>query len=484
MSLSLEALTTNLFSFGHYSLHHTHLSPITFLVTSKMRGNIIRLLVFIWIGFVLIVILSLASGILLLPFINNEQPGCYNISRRLRQASIVNTPFHNHNRSLVMGIQLERTTYKVPTVIDKNLIDWRDNPYNLNSNASQKGVPIFWHILKSGGTTVKLMYATCYNFVEACETGMMVEAIAKEEEKLKQLKDEEEKLQIQIDQLQTEGGTYDRHQEEIYKSQEIMFANMMQEKESYRIGDDNHTLRSLIELPLRIVDPGDGRKYVNVDITTPNGIQNAVNRGFASSHLADVMFTPLIVEATKMLLNEDSNRGRLFAVFRDPIERVTSIFYYLQKATWEPTYSPIYATWTIHDYAKSPVVESNWMVRSLVNKLEGPLEPDDVKVAMEILNKKCLVGLIDRMEESIMRFHRYFGFDNERSLNCAFEQYVSKEKGSRTEEQNSHSHPQIERKGETYRLLAEKNSLDIILYEYAILLFEDQGKWMKDQNLL
>lgn len=124
------------------------------------------------------------------------------------------------------------------------------------------------------------------------------------------------------------------------------------------------------------------------------------------------------------------------------------------------------------------------MVRSLVNKLEGPLDPDDVKIAKEILNQKCLIGLMDRMEESVLRFHEYFGFDNDAALNCALDQYTSKAKGSRTEEQNSHSHPLLDPKGETYKLLAKKNRLDIVLYEHAVRLFDEQGVWMKKNKLI
>lgn len=160
------------------------------------------------------------------------------------------------------------------------------------------------------------------------------------------------------------------------------------------------------------------------------------------------------------------------------------MFYYLQKATWEPTYNPIYATWSIDDYVNSPLVEGNWMVRSLVNKLEGPLDPDDVNVAKEILHRKCLVGLVDRMEESVVRFHAYFSFDNDVALQCALRQYTSKEEGSRTEEQNSHSHPELDTKGETYAILAKKNMLDIDLYNYATELFDEQGKWMKAYKMI
>lgn len=91
---------------------------------------------------------------------------------------------------------------------------------------------------------------------------------------------------------------------------------------------------------------------------------------------------------------------------------------------------------------------------------------------------------MDRMEESVLRFHAYFGWREEEALDCAKKQYISKSNGSRVEEQNSHSHPTLDPKGETYASLAKKNRLDIVLYEYAVRLFDEQGKWMRDQNLI
>ena len=172
------------------------------------------------------------------------------------------------------------------------------------------------------------MYATCYNFVEACETGGWIEAIGIEEENMKKLKDEEEMLKQQLD----GSSVLASQQEEIQKSQEIIFTNLMQQQNTQTAADDSESpqlLRRLQEqmqlplnLPLRIVDAGDGRKYVNVDVTTLTGIQNAVDRGFVSNDLADVMFTPLLVDATAKLLNGDGNKGRLFSIFRHPIDRV------------------------------------------------------------------------------------------------------------------------------------------------------------------
>ncbi|KAL7519898.1 hypothetical protein ACHAWX_004652 [Stephanocyclus meneghinianus] len=446
--------------------------------------------------------------------------------RHIHNTTSNSSSYHQKHRSLFLGIELEKKHFKLPNALERNLYNWNDRPPTINHSTNKlHETPLFWHILKSGGTTIKLMYATCYSFVEACETGGWIEAILQEEES-KRLQDQEEQMQQRQRQRQLHGLKNEElsHTHDTLKLQQsIQFDNMMDRQpkdlaSGLRSNEQLHiiqnrqhhdTLQRLLQqndeqdasvqqwqlwqpkdeqkpqkppLPLRIVDSGDGRNYVNVDVTTSTGIQDAADRGFLTSHLADVIFTPLLVEGATKLLDGEENRGRLFAMFRHPVDRVTSIFYYLQKATWEPTYHPVYSTWTIDDYVNSPICESNWMVRSLVNKLEGPLDPDDVKIAKEILSQKCLVGLMDRMEESVVRFHAYFGFGNDAALNCARQQYTTK--GSKVAEQNSHSHPALDPNGETYALLAKKNRLDIILYDHAVRLFAEQGTWMKEQKLI
>lgn len=246
--------------------------------------------------------------------------------RNLRQTT-ANTTIPSSNRTLLLGIQLERTTYKLPPVLDSHLVDWNERPSN-----EKKEIPIFWHILKSGGTTMKLMYATCYRFVEACETGGWIEAIVAQEEKtLKQL---DQQQQQQQDSSVNSKVVIDRHDEEIRKSQEIMMAGLMSQRkeEGHRFLLEQWELwqneaQQPNKLPLRIVDSGDGRKYVNVDVTTPSGIRNAYDRGFLGSKLtlANVIFTPLLVEVTGTLLDGESYRGRLFTVFRHPVDRVVSV---------------------------------------------------------------------------------------------------------------------------------------------------------------
>ena len=572
--------------------------------------------------------------------------------RHLRTQDNNITNHYQYNRSLMINIQLERTTYKIPHTLDQNLIDWTDIP--TKQGGEKDGLPIFWHILKSGGTTIKLMYAQCYHLVEACETGVLENVWQSngnnmnnnavvledyqnhqqqfeqeeqsdqyqqqqeaqqqqqpqqfdndEQSSQQQLQDmagnngqqfEQQQQQQQHQQLQLNNGIPDplewmQQQQQVQQqpilpmndnntrrrlqqnpagldlyapaggerdyvqtppvqqeygtagfavntaqlggddvygeeqqqqappaydtqqttqefaqgSGEVVYAPVQQEygtagftennaqsapqaqpayDSTQEIQEGGGLLGSILSVPdhnqqndgsdddLRVVISEDGRKYVNVDVTTPEGIIKASQLGFATSNLADVVFTPLLLESSELLLNKNTNMGRMFAVFRHPIDRVVSIFYYLQSATWEPTYNPQYAAWTIDEFARSPYCESNWMVRSLTNKMEGPLSPDDIEIAKEVLRRKCLVGLMERMEESIVRFHTYFGFGDEVALLCSQQTFASK--GS--SKSNSHSHPKLDEQSETYEILRVKNELDIRLYEYAKELFEEQGK--------
>ncbi len=54
--------------------------------------------------------------------------------------------------------------------------------------------------------------------------------------------------------------------------------------------------------------------------------------GFADSGLGDAVVTPFIYESNELFTQ--TAQGRLFCVFRHPIDRAISLFYYLQVAEW------------------------------------------------------------------------------------------------------------------------------------------------------
>ena len=55
---------------------------------------------------------------------------------------------------------------EIPSNIDSKLANVAD------SSIGSSDIPLFWHILKSGGTTVKDFYAECFGFIEATEAGV------------------------------------------------------------------------------------------------------------------------------------------------------------------------------------------------------------------------------------------------------------------------------------------------------------------------
>ena len=124
----------------------------------------------------------------------------------------------------------------------------------------------------------------------------------------------------------------------------------------------------------------DRSPFVNIDSTTVAGIQRARDMGFADAQLADVVVSPFVFELNELFT--PTARGRLFSVFRHPIERAVCMFYYIRVADWEPSYKPELKDWTLEQYAVSEVVENNWMTRQLSNKLGGELTDDDLKSAM------------------------------------------------------------------------------------------------------
>mmetsp|Transcript_37449 Transcript_37449/g.43595 ORF Transcript_37449/g.43595 Transcript_37449/m.43595 type:complete len:664 (-) Transcript_37449:132-2123(-) len=210
-----------------------------------------------------------------------------------------------------------------------------------------------------------------------------------------------------------------------------------------------------------------GNTYVNVDTSSPGGIEKATSWGLVESGLADIIYTPFLYEASAMF--QKKNRGRLVAIFRHPIERAESIFYYLQNASWEPTYDKSFKDMTLEQYVVGKRVESNWITRFLVNKRRGELTLNDLLVAKEVLRRKFLVGLISQFDDTVVRFESYFSLTlNAKSRGC--QNYLINMKGD-----NKNNHRQSKKGSEAWDILFMLNQYDIQLYEYAEQLFVEQA---------
>jgi len=235
-----------------------------------------------------------------------------------------------------------------------------------------------------------------------------------------------------------------------------------------------------------------GHNFVNVDVSSQEGLKHAKELNLPASHLADVVSSPYASEVMTGLFDQE-HRGKMFALLRHPIERLASKFYYLQTATHERSYNPEFAKMTLEEYAQIPkYLGDNWMTRMLVGKLWEPLEHHDLEIANEILKKKCLVGLQENMQESLERFETYFGWklidlvkrDDtlQTGEECKRSFLYGSEKEREAKKFNAHQHPKVEQGSPAWELLAKASKYDMELYKTAVDVFEHQGQLFQNND--
>lgn len=220
-----------------------------------------------------------------------------------------------------------------------------------------------------------------------------------------------------------------------------------------------------------------GHKFVNVDVTTHEGLEHVAEVDLASAASADVIVSGMINHLATLFTPQ--NKLRMFTIMRPPMDRVVSEFYYIQTAEWETLqYRPWLKEWSLEQYITSDIHVDNWMVRTLVGKGSTKVEltVQDLTNAKEILARKCLIGLTNQYTESVTRFKQYFGWTDDETC---FEETVSPSGTI----QNANRHPTIEKGSKDYELLKEVEKWDIWLYTYATELFEEQRRLFADKTV-
>lgn len=158
---------------------------------------------------------------------------------------------------------------------------------------------------------------------------------------------------------------------------------------------------------------------------------------------------------------------------RHPVERAVSLFHYLKKATWEPTFSErLRKIKSVEDYAISEFAEDNWMVRFLTNKMTTMVTRDDLEIAKEILRRKFIVGILLDTRGSVERYLHYFGW-NYNDLTPEQQKCMNKKLSVGS---NKNKHDIVEEGTMGWRILRANNLLDLELYDYVLQLYEEQGQ--------
>ena len=285
-----------------------------------------------------------------------------------------------------------------------------------NRSGIDTELPVLWHIPKSGGTTITTLLSRCLRKAVASSSGVALE-----------------------------------------RRRGVLGAT--------ELPTSLHVVQKAEEI------------YISVDMSSPEGIARARNLDLLGSDLADVIITPLLARtASDLYSSEIGRRARIFSVFRHPVDRAASLFYYLRNAMWEPTYDPSLQNMTLEEYASSEKAESNWMVRMLNNE-PAVVDERHLQIAKDIIREKVLVGLMSHLEESVERFYSYFGWRGEQGgwNNC--ERRLLTVAGA-----NTNKHQALKEGTPSWNLLASRNSLDVALYDYAVELFHHQGAILFESN--
>ncbi|MFN9981242.1 MAG: hypothetical protein ACK53Y_15055, partial [bacterium] len=109
---------------------------------------------------------------------------------------------------------------------------------------------------------------------------------------------------------------------------------------------------------LTLFDVG-GKRVVNVDMYKPPGIEKARKLKLVSSGLIDMIVSPYLYQVSTLF--SSNHKGRMFAVFRDPIERALSIHGFQEQLFLKQ--NPGKTFMSLEEYAKSSKIENNWMTR-------------------------------------------------------------------------------------------------------------------------
>merc|ERR1711957_103776 len=130
------------------------------------------------------------------------------------------------------------------------------------------------------------------------------------------------------------------------------------------------------------------------------------------------------------------------------------------------------------------------MVRFLSDEMAGALGQDHLDMAKHVLGRKFIVGFTDHIEESVLRFAKYFQWEKDTSTPN------SRECVSRLLSQDAPSNPNTPISpyswtvsvandpnygagSPVWQTLMEHNALDMELYNYARNLYSSQTMYMK-----
>jgi len=142
---------------------------------------------------------------------------------------------------------------------------------------------------------------------------------------------------------------------------------------------------------------------------------------------------------------------------------------------------------SILDLLDTPLMEKEFMTRSLIGKPSGPLIKGDLELAKEILRRRSLIGLYDRdIATSMHLFERYFGWTLQHGApvhdyDTCRDEILATEMYKASDARSAVGHIEMNNNDPIYSKIAYYNKFDMELYWYAYDLHIEQLVWV-DRN--
>ena len=157
--------------------------------------------------------------------------------------------------------------------------------------------------------------------------------------------------------------------------------------------------------------------------------------------------------------------GRFFALFDHPVERSVRAFEHMREI------DPEVGFMNLQQYAASTKIENNFLTRKLSNHPSGELTEDHIKVALEVIRRKFLVGLGKDIGASFIRFEQYFRWTYKVNP-------VNQEQCRNGLVQNKTQVEMPAEGGTEWQLIEFQNQFDLQLYGYIEALFAEQAQFV------
>lgn len=217
-----------------------------------------------------------------------------------------------------------------------------------------------------------------------------------------------------------------------------------------------------------------GRTYVNVDLSTDGGVEQAGKAGLASFPLVDAIFTPLFHVSGNEIFNKEF-KARLFTLMRHPVDRTVSEFYTFTQTAAEEVLREM----TLEEYINSRYYQGNYMT-SFVGKCWSPAVPDDICLqwSKELLRTKFVIGIQEDIYGAMELYEDYFFWDYDSPQVKSCKRDVIKSEFDRNFAVYQRVGEKIKEDSKMYVSIVEKNAFDMDLYWYAVELQKFQRAWI------